>query len=857
MIDVGQRIRQALDSYDRATDREDIERAERQRAQALQRFPLESWPEMALERYAVGQEDSSETFCYWMEWGTVEMGSIRGGSSRKLIIYKKKNEPGWYFPSQFADEREAWAAVRAGFVEALDKAQSGDWTEIDAIVALQPGQALLLKTLHLYFQEEVLPITSRDHLRHFLRQLGRSEADDLSLGAVALNRALLDGLREVPGLKDWTTKGLERFLYRSLPPRRRVTVVKVAPDPDARYWEQCLSGGYVCVGWDDVGDLRQFESREAFEEAFLRVYSAEYRDHRPTVTKKARELWTLRDLQAGDLVVANKGTSQVLAVGTVVEPGYRWRPERTEYRHTVSVEWDESYAKTIPPQGRWGVVTVAPIAGQLRDLVLSKEGAAPPTPALDPVFEAIEAGLDWKGQVILYGPPGTGKTYTARRFAVWWLLKGEDRGEAGRVIEEPDEFERAERNLSTAQLERRAWWVVANPREWNWDRLFQEGTVRYRYGRLRRNYPLLRPDDLVVGYQATPDKRVVALARVNKGLEPDEQGEPRIELRPLARVRNGPTFDELSQDPIMAASEPMRFRNQGTLFALTEEETAQVFSLMVERDPDVEQHLDSGGSGIGRLTRLTFHPSYSYEDFIEGFRPVPTGSGGLSLQMTDGVLKRVCAEAQARPNERFLVLIDEINRANVAKVLGEVITLLEKDKRGLVVMLPQSRDPFMVPRNVFLLGTMNTADRSIKLFDVALRRRFAFVELMPDTSNASPLYGEKVGGRLALDEFLDALNARVAAREGREKQIGHSYLLKDGVAVTDPGEFARIFRQEILPLLQEYCYEDYGTLAEYLGDTLVDSEAKALNEEVLSDPDALIDALEAEFGTHSGATGPV
>jgi 5-methylcytosine-specific restriction protein B len=848
MSESAHKIEQALAAYDKGTAGEQIERAKQQRKEALDRFPLDAWPNMPLERYAVGQEDSTETFCYWMEWGTTDVGSIRGGSSRKLIIYKKKNEPGWYFPVQYTDEKEAWTAVHSGFLEAFSKAQEGDWQGIDAIAALQPGQALLLKTLHLYFPDEVLPISSRDHLRHFLRQVDRPEADDLSLGAVTLNRALLTALREIPELKEWTTKEIERFLYRSLTPAGRENVVKIAPGPDARYWEECRSGSYICVGWDDVGDLRQFESREAFEEAFMDAYSSEYRDHRPTITKKARELWTLRELQSGDRVVANRGTSRVLAVGTVGEPGYRWRPERAEYRHTVDVEWDEGFAKDIPPQGRWGVVTVAPITGQLRDLILERKG--PPPSSVDPVFEAIEAGLDWKGQVILYGPPGTGKTYTARRFAVWWLLKGESPELAGSVIEDPVEFDRTERKLSTAQLERRVWWVVANPREWTWDRLFQEGTVRYRYGRLRANYAVAQPGDLVVGYQATPDKRIVALARISKGLERGVDGDPRIELQPVSRVKNGLTFEELSQDPVLVASEPMRFRNHGTLFALTEEEADHVFSLLVEREPDIEPHLDSGESGVGRLTRLTFHPSYSYEDFIEGFRPVPTASGGLSLRMTDGVLKRVCAEAQARPEERFLVLIDEINRANVAKVLGEVITLLEKDKRGLVVMLPQSRDPFMVPRNVFFLATMNTADRSIKLFDVALRRRFAFVELMPDTSNSSPLYGEKVGGRLALDAFLDGLNARVAAREGREKQIGHSYLLnKEGVAVTDPEEFVRIFRQEILPLLQEYCYEDYGTLAEYLGPKLVDSEAKALNEGVLSDADALIDALEEEFGT--------
>lgn len=139
--------------------------------------------------------------------------------------------------------------------------------------------------------------------------------------------------------------------------------------------------------------------------------------------------------------------------------------------------------------------------------------------------------------------------------------------------------------------------------------------------------------------------------------------------------------------------------------------------------------------------------------------------------------------------------------------MGELLTLLELDKRGLALTLPQSKKTFSVPPNVFLLGTMNTADRSIKLLDAALRRRFAFLECVPDTEL---LQGAEVGD-LALDDFLDGLNQRIARFEGREKQVGHSYLLVDGQPVDEVEEFAARFREEILPLLQEYCFFTSGT----------------------------------------------
>lgn len=221
----------------------------------------------------------------------------------------------------------------------------------------------------------------------------------------------------------------------------------------------------------------------------------------------------------------------------------------------------------------------------------------------------------------------------------------------------------------------------------------------------------------------------------------------------------------------------------------------------------VEHDLCGEDDGDGQLTWLTFHPSYTYEDFVEGFRPAAPGealdyTSGLRLELVDGVFKRLCRAAKDAPDRDFLVVIDEFNRANVAKVFGELITLLERDKRGLEVRLPQSRELLAVPPNLYLLGTMNTADRSITLLDAAMRRRFAFVEMMPD---ADVLAGGAVmgnNGELALDAFLEALNGRVSAREGREKQVGHSFFLDErGSPVEDPGEFAARFRREMLPLL--------------------------------------------------------
>jgi 5-methylcytosine-specific restriction protein B len=842
----------ALATYDRQSNLEKVNQAEEKRLRVFEHFPLQTWPTMSLERYALGQADSKNTFSWWMEFGTIELGSMKGGSAAKLIIYKHKEKPGWFFPPHYKDEHDAWQSVRAAFVEAFDRAKSGDWDAIDELEPLRSGSALKCKAVHTYFPEGTLPIYSRDDLKHFLTLFGRLEANDKAYDVIRLNRALLAAVRERAEFENWTNVEVMRFLYDWANPREIRQVVKIAPGHDAKYWEECLVGKYICVGWDEVGDLREFESKESFRTRFEHEYAEMYNHHAPTITRKANELWTLITLEMGDVVVANKGISKILAVGDVVDPAYEWNPDRKEFRHTVHVDWDTSYDKHIPPQKSWALKTVANVPNTLVQTIMTKtESGRVVEPKdrdwtkvpVEPLYIELAKALERKGQIILYGPPGTGKTFTARRFAVWWLLRDAGSEAAIKALGDQGAFSRAEQELSTMQVSRRVWWIVANPREWNWDKLFSEGKVEYRYGRLRRNYPLVQVGDLVVGYQSAPDKRIMALAKVSRGFESRNGAEPKIELIPLVKVSVGLTFSDLQSDRILADSEPLRFNNQGTLFALTSDEADHLFALLADRDAKFQIPWEADSSGIGALTYLTFHPSYSYEDFIEGFRPVDAGTGTLALRLEDGVFKRVCHEAQANPNKNFLVLIDEINRANLSKVFGEIVTLLEKDKRGMTVTLPQSKESFSVPPNVYLLGAMNTADRSIRLLDVALRRRFAFQELMPDSELLSGAYV----GSLALDAFLDELNLRIAKTEGREKQIGHSFLMENGEPLADAEEFARRFRQEILPLLQEYCYDDYSALASYLGEKIVDRANKTLNYERLGDTESLIAALADEF----------
>jgi 5-methylcytosine-specific restriction enzyme B len=215
---------------------------------------------------------------------------------------------------------------------------------------------------------------------------------------------------------------------------------------------------------------------------------------------------------------------------------------------------------------------------------------------------------------------------------------------------------------------------------------------------------------------------------------------------------------------------------------------------------ELARHLTDGGA----VKLVQFHPSYTYGDFFEGFRPEPGGSGTLTFALRAGPFRDFAEVAADNPTTAYILIIDEINRANLAKVFGELYFLLEYRDESISLQYSLDKE-FTLPQNLFIIGTMNTADRSIARIDTAMRRRFAFVELNPRIPPVQGLLSrwlDKRGLPPAAALLLDELNRRIADSDAA---IGPSYLMDERIYQREDG-LDRVWQYSIMPLLEDLFY---------------------------------------------------
>ncbi|MEO9480268.1 MAG: AAA family ATPase [Maribacter dokdonensis] len=370
---------------------------------------------------------------------------------------------------------------------------------------------------------------------------------------------------------------------------------------------------------------------------------------------------------------------------------------------------------------------------------------------------------------ILYGPPGTGKTFKLKE-------------------EYFDKFTISESSLSKDQF------ILNVVTDLTWWQTF--AIALYDVGTITVN-------------QLLDNEIVKAKASLSNAKN----------IKPIAWSRmQAHALPDCPNVNVSDSNEPSLFYKEAdSQWRIVKENVEALYPEGIELLNEIKNFQPNKDKSIKNYEFVTFHQSFSYEDFIEGIKPkLEEGASNLEYEINDGVFKKLCQRAQKDLDNNYCIFIDEINRGNVSSIFGELITLIEDDKRigrpqELKVKLPYSKTEFGVPPNLYIIGTMNTADRSVEALDTALRRRFVFKEVMPDPS----LLLTKTFNGFNLEQVLTAINERIEVLLDRDHTIGHSYFIKLESGNTEG--LSSIFKNNIIPLLQEYFYNDYEKIALVLG----------------------------------------
>ncbi|MDD6338564.1 MAG: AAA family ATPase [Lentisphaeria bacterium] len=379
---------------------------------------------------------------------------------------------------------------------------------------------------------------------------------------------------------------------------------------------------------------------------------------------------------------------------------------------------------------------------------------------------------------ILYGPPGTGKTYEMRRLADKYFTS------ENIVLAEEERIDSIAASLS--------WWEVAA--------LILKDTGRSMKVSEIKDHPLME-----------------AKIRSSDSAEPE---------RTIWATMQSHTVDECEFVKTVVRHDPkIFFKNQDSQWTVDE-------TLLSESSPELLEtynrykNQDQPVSVVKRYKFVTFHQSFCYEQFVEGITAeIDDESKQIAYKIKSGIFKTICKEANEHPDKNYALFIDEINRGNVSGIFGELITLIEEDKRGTTeVLLPYSRDPFTVPKNLYIIGSMNTADRSIDALDSALRRRFSFIEMQPDSGLLSSDGWKPRHLSIDLKDLLDAINERVEFLLDRDHRIGHSYfmVIRGDSKEEELERLRAVMRGQVIPLLEDYFFGDLKKVYMVLGPKLIE-----------------------------------
>lgn len=568
-----------------------------------------------------------------------------------------------------------------------------------------------------------------------------------------------------------------------------------SPGEQAIFWDEYYQNGIMGLGWNMIGDLRAFKKQADLIAPLKQNYGSD-----TSQKNSADMLYSFaNEMKPGDIVFAKKGRSMIVGRG-VVTSDYYYDNSHENHPHLRKVNWTH--------KGEWK-----------SDSMLAMKTLTNITRYTDDVKRLSKL---IEGQVSPVFNESSGKQY---------------------------------------------WWLTGSPKYWSpsndWDlgedvdyTLYNEkGNKR----RVFKHFMEAKPGDLVIAYESTPVLQIVAIGRVMS----ETDGEV-LYIRKIEELQSPVPYTKILNNPILKKSEPVMNRCQGSLFLLTYDEYKEVMRLIRKDNPEhiikeeeqTEEHetytdkdflrqvymnehqlqtlksllmrkknlILQGAPGVGktfaaqrlaytimgvkdesRVKVIQFHQNYSYEDFVIGYKP--NAEGGFSL--VNGIFYEFCQQARAHREMPYFLIIDEINRGNLSKIFGELLQLIEADYRDQPLHLAYNKQRFSVPSNLYIIGMMNTADRSLAMIDYALRRRFSFFEIKPGFETEA--FNNDIS-KLEISKLKELINAIIELNKvitdddslGSGFCIGHSYLCN----LNNDSDLESIVEYDIIPMLREYWFDN-------------------------------------------------
>jgi len=753
----------------------------------LQKFPREKLASLTLEEYAIGNGEDS--FCYWLEQKKIDENligpDIRGFNNTKFCIFSSTD--GHFYtgykvslrkPLSDDESQKIFSKLKGEIVDTLNLVDRG---EIDTIKKIKKKlwNMVMQKILFLYYPDKFLSIVNKDILEELAYELNLQNLEFSDNNLSEVNYQCRMALAEIPIFSSWNSAALGKLIMDNqgkktkTPKKQNPSSIRYwmySPGQNAANWQEFLDEGIIAINWDKIGDLRQYKSRRDIKNALINNYGGN--ENKPNDVTANDDF--LNKMKPGDIVFVKKGRTKLLGYGEVISE-YEFQDQRKEAKSIRKMNWKL--------KGEW-TTGVSMVVKTLTDATLHNRQRGNYNWTYQRLFAEMGASFESGEEIketmeikhslntIFYGPPGTGKTYHTVRRAAEII--------SGKTITTKEEAS----EIYSANLHDRIEFIT-----------------------FHQNYSY---EDFIQGLRPETDNQNSLSFHKRDGIFKQMADKAMHNLEQSQRDEAG-LEKEAAFEVALDEFKEMVEENDGR-FVLT----PSVSLVSVEEDSFryTGDNWANGGNGL----------KMKYEDLREFFRQEASQRKDIrDLKNISGIAKQHATyffnvydriKAKINPGKtkiqkverkNYVLIIDEINRANISRVFGELITLIETDKRKgqpmeMKLRLP-SGDLFSVPDNLYIIGTMNTADKSISLLDIALRRRFDFEPMYP-------LY-EIQNEIIPHADVLKKINNAIIERKGHDFQIGHAYFMSKDKLETK-------LNQRVIPLLMEYFMNDDKQVKEIL-----------------------------------------